>query len=116
MREYGGVDVQIRIFLTSTLVGGEWSASRPSHFTPGERAPGTHLVGGWVGLRTDLDDVEKRKFLTLSSQFVRVSSLHIHFSPPQFYRNDYVSAGAHLSEGTFRFDIQTRCLEKTLNS
>jgi hypothetical protein len=33
------------IFLTSALVGGEWSASRPCHFTPGERGPGTHCVG-----------------------------------------------------------------------
>jgi hypothetical protein len=28
------------------LVGGEWSASLPSHFTPRERAPGTHWIGG----------------------------------------------------------------------
>jgi hypothetical protein len=47
------------------LIGGEWSASRPGRFTPGERAPGTHWIGGWVCLRTGLDDVEKRKFLTL---------------------------------------------------
>jgi hypothetical protein len=26
-------------FLTSALVGGEWSASRPGRFTSGERAP-----------------------------------------------------------------------------
>jgi hypothetical protein len=47
------------------LVGGEWSASRPGRYTPGERAPGSHWIGGWVGPRTGLDDVEKRKFLTL---------------------------------------------------
>jgi hypothetical protein len=35
------VDVLIHIFLTSALAGGEWSASRPGRFTPGERAPGT---------------------------------------------------------------------------
>jgi hypothetical protein len=51
--------------LTSTLVGGEWSASRPGRFTPGERTPGTHWIGGWVDLRADLDDVENRKFLTV---------------------------------------------------
>jgi hypothetical protein len=28
--------------------GGEWTASCPSCFTPGERAPSTHLIGGWV--------------------------------------------------------------------
>jgi hypothetical protein len=62
MKTYRGVDVQIRIFLTSALVGGEWSASRFSRFTPGERALGTHCIGGWVDSRASLDDVEKRKF------------------------------------------------------
>jgi hypothetical protein len=63
MKAYGGVDVYIRIFLTSALVGGEWSASCRFSFTPGERAPGTHWIGGWVGPRAGLDDVEMRKFL-----------------------------------------------------
>jgi hypothetical protein len=62
MKAYGGVDVQIHIYLTSALAGGEWSASRPCRFTAGERAPVTHWIGGWVDR---LDDVEKRKFLTL---------------------------------------------------
>jgi hypothetical protein len=38
MKAYGGVDVQTHVFLTLALVEGEWSASYPSHFTPGERA------------------------------------------------------------------------------
>jgi hypothetical protein len=38
-------------FLTSALVGGELSASRPDCFTPGEGAPGTHWIGVWVDLR-----------------------------------------------------------------
>jgi hypothetical protein len=50
MKAYGGGDVYIHIFLASALAGGEWSASSPCHFTPGERAPGTHWIGGWVGL------------------------------------------------------------------
>jgi hypothetical protein len=65
MKAYGGVGVLIYIFLTSALVGGEWPASRPCRFTPGERAPDTHWIGGWVDPRAGLDDVEKRKFLTL---------------------------------------------------
>jgi hypothetical protein len=65
MKAYGGVDVYIHIVLTSALVGAEWSASRPSRFTPGERAPGTHCIGCCVDHRAGLDDVEKRKFLTL---------------------------------------------------
>jgi hypothetical protein len=65
MKAYGGVDVEIQIFLTSALVGGEWSASRPGCFTPGERAPGTNWIGGWVDPRTGVDNVEKKKFFTL---------------------------------------------------
>jgi hypothetical protein len=53
------------LFLTSALAGGEWSASRPRRFTPGENAPGTHWIGGWMDPRAGLDDVEKRKFLIL---------------------------------------------------
>jgi hypothetical protein len=53
------------IFLTLALVGGEWSASRPGRFTPVEEAPGTHWIGGWVDPRASLNDLEKRKFLTL---------------------------------------------------
>jgi hypothetical protein len=39
----------------------EWSASRPGRFTPGERARGTHCIGGWVGPRACLDTVVKRE-------------------------------------------------------
>jgi hypothetical protein len=60
LKAYVGVDVQIHIFSTSALAGGEWSASRPGRFTPG-----THWIGGRVGPRAGLDDEEKRKFLTL---------------------------------------------------
>jgi hypothetical protein len=63
MKTYGGVDVQIRVFLTSALVGGQLSASRLDLLTTRERALGTHWTGGWVGPRTGLDDVEKRKIL-----------------------------------------------------
>jgi hypothetical protein len=47
--------------LTSALDGGGWSASRPGRFTPRERAPDTHWIGGWVGPRDVLDAVVKRK-------------------------------------------------------
>jgi hypothetical protein len=47
--------------MTSALDGGEWSASRPGRFTPGERARGTHWIGDWVCSRAVLDAVVKRK-------------------------------------------------------
>jgi hypothetical protein len=37
--------------LTSAPDGSEWSASHPGHFTPKERVPGIHWIGGWVGPR-----------------------------------------------------------------
>jgi hypothetical protein len=46
--------------LTSALDGGEWSASRPGHFTPRERAPGTDWIGGWVGRRAVLNAVKRK--------------------------------------------------------
>jgi hypothetical protein len=65
MKAYVGVNVKVHIYLTSVLVGGVWSVSRPCRFTPGERAPGTYWRGGWADLRVGLDDVEKIKFLIL---------------------------------------------------
>jgi hypothetical protein len=51
-------------FTTSALDGGEWSASRPGRdFTPGERTPGTHCTGGWVGPRAGLETEARGKIL-----------------------------------------------------
>jgi hypothetical protein len=59
MKAYGEMDVWIHIFLTSALVGGEWSPSRPGRFTAREWSPSTHGIGCWVGPRASLDDMEK---------------------------------------------------------
>jgi hypothetical protein len=57
-RRMRGVDVYTHVFLTSALVAGVVSFTlRP--FYPGERAPGTHWIGGWVGPRADLSDMQK---------------------------------------------------------
>jgi hypothetical protein len=48
----------VLLFLTSALVGCEWSASRTGRFTPGERVAGTHWIEGWVGPRAGLGDTE----------------------------------------------------------
>jgi hypothetical protein len=47
--------------LISALDAGEWSASRLGRFTPREKAPGTHWIGGWVGSRAVLNALVKRK-------------------------------------------------------
>jgi len=46
--------------LTSAVDGSQWSASRTGRFTPRERVPGEHCIGGWVGPRSGLDAVVKR--------------------------------------------------------
>ena len=33
----GGIEIQLHSFITSSLVGGEWSASFPGRFTPSEK-------------------------------------------------------------------------------
>jgi hypothetical protein len=38
---------------------------KPRPLYPGERAPGVLWIGGWVGSRIDLDEVERRKILAL---------------------------------------------------
>jgi hypothetical protein len=51
--------------LTSSLNGGEWSASRSGHFILGERAPGTHRIGDWLVPSEGLDAVTKRRLSAL---------------------------------------------------
>jgi hypothetical protein len=51
-------EATVTLFLTSALDGGELSVSLPDHFTPGQSAPATHWIGGWVGQRASLDTVE----------------------------------------------------------
>jgi hypothetical protein len=47
MKAYWGSG-DVAPFLTSAQDVGEWSASRPGRFSPRERVPGTHCIGGWV--------------------------------------------------------------------
>jgi hypothetical protein len=55
---YGGMDVEIHVFLTLALVGGEWLASCPGRFITAGKEPRTFWIGGWLGPRTGLDTVE----------------------------------------------------------
>jgi hypothetical protein len=64
MKALGGEKYSSYSFTTSALDGGEWSASRSGRaFTPGERIPGTHCTGGWVGPRAGLDTEIRGKIL-----------------------------------------------------
>jgi hypothetical protein len=74
MKEYGGLAVKIHVFLSSALVGGEWSDSHIGRFTSGEKSRGTLWIGGRVGPRTGLDAVEKREISPSTGP-----DFHIHF-------------------------------------
>jgi hypothetical protein len=52
MKTYGGVEVQIHVFLTSALVGVVSFTPRPLY---------SQRIGSLVGPRADLDAMEKRK-------------------------------------------------------
>jgi len=67
MKTYGGVDMYLHVFLTSVVDGGEWSASRSSHFTPGEEIPVIHWIGDWVDHRANVDVVVRRRKAFLCS-------------------------------------------------
>jgi hypothetical protein len=79
-------------------VAGERSALRPGRFTTGERAPGTQWIGGWMGPRTGLDDVRRRKFLILPGLELR--TLRRPASNQLLYRLGY--PGSYNTFGTLR--------------
>jgi hypothetical protein len=71
-----------------------WSALRPGLFIPRERAPGSQWIGGWLGRRTGLDVVEKRKIPSTCQKHINeVASIRLsaHFVceiyriPTKFY-------------------------------
>jgi hypothetical protein len=55
----------MQVSLIYALGGSEWLVSCLCCFTSRERAPGSHWIGNWMGLRAGLDDTEKRKFFIL---------------------------------------------------
>jgi hypothetical protein len=62
---WGSGCLYIYVFLTSTLVGGELLASRPSCFTPpppGKEPTDSYCTGGWMDPRDGKDDMQKWTF------------------------------------------------------
>jgi hypothetical protein len=62
MKTYGEWSYSSAI-LVWALDESERSASLPGCLTLGERAPGAHWIGGWVGFKGGLDSTEKKKSL-----------------------------------------------------
>jgi hypothetical protein len=57
--------------MTSALDGVNGQRHAPVELYPRERSPGTHWIGGWVGLRADVDTEARGKFF----RFCRGSNL-----------------------------------------
>jgi hypothetical protein len=57
------MEVKLQTFLIPTLNGSVWSTSCPGHSKPGERASGTHCIGGWVIPQVSLDVAAKKSLL-----------------------------------------------------
>jgi hypothetical protein len=49
--------------MEANVMGGEVSVTPRPHFTPWERTPNIHWIGGWVGHRAGLDAGARRKIL-----------------------------------------------------
>jgi hypothetical protein len=65
-RLLGGEEIQLLLILDlSTRWGWVVSVTSRSRFSPGERTPGTHCTGGWVGPRAGLDTEVRGKILSL---------------------------------------------------
>jgi hypothetical protein len=62
----------------------------PAALTPGKEPPGTHWIGGWVGPRAGLDDLEKRKFLTLPGLELRPLGRQVRRHHRQVLHNIYI--------------------------
>ena len=73
LRDTVSVEVQLNSFLNLALDSGEWSASRPGHFTPEETALGSYQIGGWLGPRARLDIMGKMKSLLFTKFELRVA-------------------------------------------
>lgn len=59
LRHVRGTAVFLNPFLTSASDGGECLALLLGRFFPGDRTPGTHRVGGWLGFTAGLGILEK---------------------------------------------------------
>jgi hypothetical protein len=77
MKTWGSGGIAL-LFLTLALAGGEWLSSCPGCFTPGERAPGTHWIGGWVDPRAGFRRCGEEKNLAKAMEHTVLCSIVDH--------------------------------------
>ena len=73
--------------------GLRWVAITPGSL-PWAKMPGTRWTGGWVGLRSDLDVFQKRKYLT--STAVRTPNSPVSVCETLYLEEIYVWFSAHI--------------------
>jgi hypothetical protein len=93
-------------------VNGQLNA--PSALPPGERAPGTHWIEGWVGPRAGLEDVEKRKFLTLA--VLELQPLGCPARSQSLYRLRYPGSTRKVFSSQLDFQLHRTALTKSVAS
>jgi hypothetical protein len=90
--------------LTAALEGCEWSASHHGRFTPRERDASTYWIRGWVGSRTGLDMVSKKKFS--APAWNRIPIIRLPSPQSIFYTDWAIQAHNVITHFTYR---QTSC-------
>jgi hypothetical protein len=86
------MELYVDVFLTSEIVGDEWSDSRSCRFTPWDWVPKTHWLGVWVHQRNYVEDMEKWNLLILPGH--KPWSLSCQGSSHSLYRLPYHGSSA----------------------
>jgi hypothetical protein len=80
-RRQEGEKKQLLLILDVDIRKGEWSASRPGRALFPGMDPGTHWIGGWVGLRAGLDtEARGKSFVPAGDRTPVVQSAVTHYT------------------------------------
>jgi hypothetical protein len=91
-------------FLTSAPVEVSGHLHALAALPLGERAPGTHVIGGWMDPRAGIDYTEKLKFLTLPRLELRPFSLPARRQP--LYRLGYRDSSIYMLVDSIKMDLR----------
>jgi hypothetical protein len=60
------MEVQLHVFFTLTLDGGEWADSRPARLISSERFSYIRCMGGWLGPSTNWSLLRREELSTIA--------------------------------------------------